>query len=373
MGKMILIVVVGSILIFGLVNLSLNTKITNSTQQAVDNYNNIQVRNICNSTAQILIAKLGDNPSLRVNSPASMNLMNGSTSYTITDIYMDSDSLIKLNIVGNYNSVQKTVIVYVKKKSVSSGFTPAAVLAAISANNNVQTLGNLVVDGRNHDLNGNVISNTGTLAIWTTNNYSERGNSQIGATVSKVDYAPAKNNNTDFYMENVVYPGGYPNTPDKVLGGTLGGYTEGTLKNIAISGKGGSQYVTNPALLNYPLAGVTYVELPSSEIWNPSNVDGSGILIVHNSSTDAAIKNLNSGTFKGLIIADDMVHVHTTIIGAIVCLTSNPSEGNCIGNGNGTVLYSSAAINQGVATTQTSSSAGYGYENHRMGIKYWYE
>jgi hypothetical protein len=141
------------------------------------------------------------------------------------------------------------------------------------------------------------------------------------------------------------------------MGGTANGYPEGTLKTIALSGVNGSQYVTNPGLLNYPLQGVTYVEISSGSTWLPVNFgsNGRGILVVHNSATNAVMKNLNSGTFKGLIIADDMVHVHMDIIGAIFLLTTGPSEGNCIGNGNGSLLFCRDAVNQGVQGAGGSS------------------
>ncbi len=373
MGKMVLILVIGSIVILGLLNYNINEKIYNSTQQAVDNYNYTQVRDICNSTAQVLIAELGDNPNLRISSPAAINLLNGSASYTISDTYMDSDSLIKLNITGKYDTAQKNTIVYLLKILINNGFIPASVLAAISTNNAVQTLGTMVVDGRNHDLNGNLVSGSGTLAVWTTNHYSQSGNSKLGATIKGVDYTPTKKNTSNLYAQNTPYPGGYPGTPDQVLGGTTGGYSDGTLKSIAVSGVQGSQYVTDPSKLKYPLSGVTYVELSSGGIWNPANVQGSGLLIVHNSSTNAAIKNINSGTFTGLIIADDMVHIQTTIIGAVICLTTNPSEGNCIGNGNGSILYSTIAVKKAVSDTQKTWTPGYGYASHRMAIKNWYE
>jgi hypothetical protein len=72
------------------------------------------------------------------------------------------------------------------------------------------------------------------------------------------------------------------------------------------------------------------------------------------------MKNLNSGTFKGLIIADDVVHIHTNIIGGLICLSPAPSEGNCIGNGNGSVLYSTEAITAATGGAGTSVSSGSG-------------
>jgi hypothetical protein len=115
---------------------------------------------------------------------------------------------------------------------------------------------------------------------------------------------------------------------------------------MAQSGANGGQYVTASASLTFPLSGVTYVELASGDIWQSMDFgNSSGVLIVHNSSTNAAIKNLNSGTFKGLIVADDIEKIHIQIIGAVIALGSSPS-GNCIGNGSGEILYSSAALTQ---------------------------
>jgi hypothetical protein len=98
--------------------------------------------------------------------------------------------------------------------------------------------------------------------------------------------------------------------------------------------------------LTYPLHGITYVELPNGGEWNPVDFgEGSGgILVVHNAQTNAAMKNLNSGTFAGFIIADDMVHIQATILGGAFLLSPTPSEGNCIGNGTGSVLFSRDSI-----------------------------
>ncbi len=57
------------------------------------------------------------------------------------------------------------------------------------------------------------------------------------------------------------------------MGGTSAGFPSGFLKSYAQSGSGGSQYVTNPSSLTYPLTGVTYVEI--SGTWNSANITGS--------------------------------------------------------------------------------------------------
>lgn len=164
--------------------------------------------------------------------------------------------------------------------------------------------------------------------------------------------------------------GSNPLSPDSLMGGPLNGYPEGTLKAIAMSGAGGSQYTTNPATLTYPPRGVTYVELPDGGLWNSANITGSGILVVHNSKVNAGIKNLNTGPFKGILLADDIVHVHCDIIGAVIAISSSPSSGNCIGNGSGRILYSGDAVTNAtnLANLRSSNSVSVNQQ-----ILYWFE
>ena len=165
------------------------------------------------------------------------------------------------------------------------------------------------------------------------------------------DIVPLKPADTSVVRANQP-AGDYPGTPDSVLGGTAAGFPEGTLKSIALAGIAGSQYTTNPASLHYPLSGVTYVELPSGSMWNSPNINGSGILVVHDSTKDAIMKNMSPSTFVGLLICDDISHINSKfmIIGAVVGLTPDPSKTNEIGNGNSEILYSGDAIANAIAT-----------------------
>ena len=200
------------------------------------------------------------------------------------------------------------------------------------------------MDGRDHDSAGTLQAGQGVPGIWTTSTMTQGGNSRIGGTVSGSDFSPAKPGSPGTILTGQTWPGGYPSSPDSVLGGPQLGFPEGTLKALAQSGVGGSQYNANPSTLTYPLRGVTYVELPSGGTWQDMSVEGEGMIVVHNTMRNAIMKNLSTGTFRGLIIADDIIHIHATIIGAIVGLTSSPSEGNCIGNGSGTVAYSTETV-----------------------------
>ncbi len=236
---------------------------------------------------------------------------------------------------------------------------PPGVHGGVTANSVVTTSGRMTVDGRDHDIDGNVIAGQGSLGISTASLLRQRGNSKVGGTASTLDYAPSKTPPASIIEENASYT--FPSTPDAVFE-----QTEGTLKSIAQSGADGGQYVTDPATLTFPLSGVTYVELADGGTWNGVSFGANsgcsqpgrcsqGVLVVHNSAGNAVIKNLNSGAFIGLIIADDIDKIHTTILGAAITLTVSPS-GNCIGNGNGEILYGSEALLD--ASTALAGSGG---------------
>jgi len=286
---------------------------------------------------------------------SSVSLGSGNYSVIIMDnddsdgnIYSDTDGIILVNSTGKVSvapGMTKTIQTYME---VLPPPPPPTIRGAIVAAGPVKTLGSLTMDGRDHDIDGNLISKKGTLGLSTTQTFQQSGNSKVGGTKDVVDYSPIKPGNpaiieaTNWSAQADWGSGGFPNTPDKVMN-----FSEGTLKAIAQSGQNGSQYVTNPSSLTFPLSGVTYVELASGATWQSMDFgNSSGILVVHNTATNAIMKNLNGGTFRGLIIADDIVHIHTTIIGAVMNLTSAPSTGNCIGNGSGSVLYSNEAIGQ---------------------------
>lgn len=375
MGKAALIVLLGGIVTLTMLTVNFQSKTTEARQIAVTSHANNQSRNICNSTVGMLMSTLADNPDYRTSTLQTRSLFNGTAVYSIKGVLLPSmtDSVIQIKVTGVYFGDSSSVEVSVRKPS-GGGFLPGPVKGAVSTNNPVETIGTLIVDGRDHDLSGNLIADNGTLGIWTTSSLSQKGNSKIGST-NGVDFAPSKkvSGNPNYVLTNQTYPGGYPDTPDKVLGGASNGYPEGTLKSIAQSGKNGNQYVTDPSSLTSPFQGVTYVELPSGDTWQSMSIQGEGILIVHNSANNAIMKNLNHGTFKGLLIADDIVHVHADIIGAVVGLSPSPSSGNCIGNGNGTIKFSRQAIMDATGKTKSGGNSDFGYARQRLEVIQWYE
>lgn len=374
MNNISVFLILGGIIIFGIISFNTYERLKGATDNSVNYYTSTQARNICNSAVGTLISDLADNTSWRVKTVASRSYDEGIISYTIKDTILNGENRIEVFCAAMVGSSYDTIIAYVKPPA--DGFIPACLRAAITTNNPTNTLGNIEIDGRNYKLTGELIPNSGTLGMWSTNVISQGGSSTIGGTYNGVDYAPTRPANSNVIAMNQTWPGGYPDSPDKVLGES-NGFPEGKLMQIAKSGSGGSQYVTDPKNLTFPLKGVTYVELPANpkkNSWKAQNIQGSGILVVHNSALDAKIENLNSGTFTGLLIADDIVHIHTDIIGAVVGLTPSPSEGNCIGNGNGSVKFSSEAVMKATKDVSPSAAAkNFGFGKYRLEVTDWFE
>ncbi len=374
MSRFILIIVLGGYITYSITSMTQNKNVTQATENSVNSYSQTKARNIANSTIQMLMSKVADNESWRQTTPVTMQVFDGSAEYTVSDANFNGENLIKYSVTANVYGTTKQVTAYSGERSLF----PGGIRGAITANNPVDTKGNITIDGRNHTVDGTLVNGSGSYSIWGSSTISQNGNSKYGGTYDGSDYAPTKPGDPNIISENQIWPGGFPDSPDKVMGGEDKGFSEGTLLDIANSGVNGSQYVTDPDDLNGPFSGVTYLEMSGSKekdrTWQSMDITGSGILIIHNSSTNSIMKNINSGTFKGLIIVDDMVHIHADIIGAVVILTSSPSSGNCVGNGNGNVLYSSEAVKDAMKQVGLqTSSFNFGFGKNRLNVKYWFE
>ncbi|MBU0561584.1 MAG: hypothetical protein ABIJ40_08195 [Bacteroidota bacterium] len=403
MGRASLIMFFGALLVFGIANVTKINTVSQATDVAVEYYSEIQNRNISNSTAEYLISYLGDNPTYVTSHANSLSIFYGNATYTIADTSFSGSDYKKLKIYSDFHLDTKSSEILVQVPV--QGFIPTTVQASVSSRSPISTLGNLTVDGRDHDITGtSIISNSGTFGVWTTSTLSIGGSSQIGGTKSGLDYVPSgKPGNPNTYSEGASYSGGYPDNPDSALGGKANGFPPGALKSKAQSGANGSQYTTNPASLTMPLRGVTYVELASNSKWEPNSLTGSGILIVHNTSFSASLAKINGGKFTGLVIVDHIDKVHGDIVGGIIVLSDTPpkddedddkgkgkdkekddddkdggeeSKGKyreVLGNGNGKILYSNAAIKFATSTVSSTTTQNYGWAKKRLTAIRWYE
>lgn len=295
----------------------------------------------------------GDNGQLLSN----VSFGNGSYDVHVTDNkdgdddrWDDKDGTIIVTSTGSSSNGPKRVLEIVVTRIT---LIPTGLRGAVTSNGSIVTDGDMQIDGRDHDMDGNVIATCGcgTLGISTTSILTQDGSSDIGGTFSGTDYAPSDpfGPGIPFIIEeNAAWIP--PATPEDVLGLTV----VDQLKTLAQSGIKGSKYVTDPSELTFPLSGITYVELPDGATWNARSGERSvdfegstGILIVHNEMTNAGLEKTSTGTFRGIVIADKYDKIDNTIIGAVVTLASDSRQ---IGDGDGEIRYSQEGVDSALAS-----------------------
>jgi len=343
MGKMVIILIVGLTIIVGIISASITGRTSDASKTSAAGFTKTYAKDIASSAAEYYVLQLKTTPSLR-GTFSIASVLGGSATVTIQQPNPSRDSLI-IQSTGQYSGVSESVTAV--WQSVQKTPTFRATFTAYSPS--AATLSDMYVDGRNYRSNGvTIAAGSGTFAISSAQpSYVNNPKAYIGGTTYVT--SPATDLNTTYPEDarsvetNAAWPTGYPNSPDKVLG-----FSEGTLKSMAQSGTpAGSQYVTDPHALTYPLRGITYIELPNGtkeEVDLKTNP--SGILIVHNSAVDAEIDKLevSADPFKGIIIVDKIIHIHTDVLGAMMLLAVNTSLGNCKGNKDHYIRYSTEVI-----------------------------
>lgn len=358
-GKGIIVLVTGVIIITGMIMLNIAASSTEIVKNFGDYYIRQTTQNIAQSGVNLALTRLGEDRDWR-DGFEKIHIADGFAVVRVYDTYFDSIPAIAIFSVGqtDFGSGQKRRDTSIAWVFYSIKQRPIAIRGLLTLNANSAVNGNITLDGRDHDMAGNLISTNGIPAVWTTKEtfVLESDAARVGGTNGGVDYAPSNPANPASMLLGQTYPGGFPMTPDSVFGGADYTFPEGTLKAIAKSGFAGSQYVTDIKQLQYPLAGVTYVEMPTTDpqnVWSSASIEGNGILIVHNTARNAVLNNA-SGKFKGLIIADDIMHLHADILGGVIGFRNNLS-GNVVGNGNARILYSAKALEEAAKFLETAS------------------
>ena len=388
MARYILIIVMGGMFTFGISNITQNSKLHQGTKNIVDNYSLTRARNIASDMTDILIMRLGNDINYRVDENNQTESLNGgSASYMIEDSFFEGDSIVKITVAAEFNGVEKLLTTYTSRPT--NGWVPPVVRGAWTANGPLNnTISDMFIDGRDHDLNLNLIPTTGVHGVSTSVEFINVENAAIGGTDNYIDYPMTYPEVPEVIEEYYDWGGHFPESPDEALG-----LPEGTLKDAAKTGEYGSQYLLNPPLdgkyltgLTYPISGVTYIEVNNGkdyEIQLEQN-GNNGILIFHNEYTNSRFKGVkydattSTGQFTGLLISDYSFHHHIDILGSVIMLSPNlETEKNCNGNADHWVYYSSEAIGNATETVAKisgeSGSVGYGFGRKRVSILAVYE
>jgi hypothetical protein len=358
-GRALVIVVVGMMFNASIFMNRMNKATSETTLHTGRQFMLQQAQNLAHGGVNIALRRLMDDATWR-SGFTNLNMIGGRVTVAVTDTVFDGTSVVAVHGFGNAGELDGEEITATSTAFMRKGFLPPGVKGLITTRGPVALNGNILIDGRDHTISGGVRTELGTYGIWSESTVRQGGSADVGGTLDRTDFLPARPAEPGVIKE-LQPPAGIA-TPDDVLGGSSTGFAEGSLKAIAQTGVAGSQYVNDPSRLRYPLRGITFVELPEGSEWKGAHIEGSGILVVHNAAGDATLKNVNSGRYIGLVIVDDLVHLHSQIIGAVVLLTPRPSSGNVMGNGNGSAKFSREAIF--AATANLMRFVGNGSSSH---------
>jgi len=241
--------------------------------------------------------------------------------------------------------------------------TPAVPHGALSSNSSIQLTGDIIVDGRNHTIDGALVDSLDTsYAKVCEENKPAVMLTDLADTTdvknAKKNSGPTRRGNELFapteYVEKdstIVYV-----TPEQILG-----LDQGDLDLII---QDADTYVLPDSIV-----GLVYVDgdYGSKAIDGTNHINGTGMLVVHNPLYDprehdpshpmynasrasdpayapANLGNINGGTFHGIVIADkiDKIDGNLTVLGAIIALSN--VDATKVGAGTANILYSCEAI-----------------------------
>ena len=115
MSRFVLIIVLSGFITYSIISLTQNKNVTQATENSVDNYAKTKVRNVANSTVQMLMSKVADDYNWRVTSPVTKQIFDGEATYTVTDETFDGEDLIKYSVTANVFGTTNQVIAYTDK------------------------------------------------------------------------------------------------------------------------------------------------------------------------------------------------------------------------------------------------------------------
>ena len=124
MGKAILIFLLGSMAIFGVINIFNNNNVKRVLGTSVNYYSDTRARNIGNSAMQMILSQLADSNTWRVTTAQSINMLNGVARYTVVDSSSPSNpsGLVKATVYAYCSGTDTTIV---KPKTIVAYFHPA--------------------------------------------------------------------------------------------------------------------------------------------------------------------------------------------------------------------------------------------------------
>jgi hypothetical protein len=155
MGKSILLITLGMSVIISFFILRLNANSKEGLSVSVDMFEQNQARLISNSGVEVYLEKLKADKSLLGQTFTNNNLLGGKYDVTI----QGPDTMIKVTSIATFQDATHKTIVYAKADKIPFKPGPGAMYltaSTISSFKKTGIGGSVLIDGNNHDINGNL-------------------------------------------------------------------------------------------------------------------------------------------------------------------------------------------------------------------------
>ena len=321
MGKVVIIMVLGLSIGFGIISSSLSRSNMETLDTTTGYFKYSNARNIAHSAINLKLRKVdnGESPTASI----SGSVMGGT--YLVDSIFFRNDSLGLRSTAQYLDTIYRVRTMFRRYPKPFPTVGAAVGLHVFGVGFNMS--GSPFIDGNNHDINGNLISPSvpannlpGVETMNKPDSITVAGySSKIAGSPTKVGVNPGMANPADFGSEYIAMA-------DYT-------YSPGTYGSNMTWGS-----VTNPVIV-YANAGVDLVKFAGS-------IEGWGVLVC-----SGDIQFSGSFTFHGLVIpySDTQIDFATTtgtprIIGAVLMGGATGSTFEM--KGNGEALYSKDAIDK---------------------------
>ena len=193
-GRALLFIILVTFIIAGMITDRINASNRRQAENIVSMHFRHEGRNLARTGVNMALTRIEADTAWRAgyaSAASPMSLFGGSLFVTVSDTDFFGKNVVRIASVASTGppggpTRSDTSIAYVFRT-----FMPGSIMAAITTNNDVMTNGDLLVDGREHDLQGNLVPNSGTWALWTTRDYlMPTGSSTKRSTASWARSAP---------------------------------------------------------------------------------------------------------------------------------------------------------------------------------------
>ena len=332
MGKSSLIVVLGVSVIVAFFILKLNANSKENLSATVNMFEQTQTRLIANAGVEIYLEKLYADPSLINTTSSSQSLFNGSYVVNLSGTLPN----VRVTSTATFQTVTHISVADAVLEPVKFPNLPGGMYFATSAIDGAKAIGNMNVNGENHDANGVELNDgTGVLGI------SVDTNEQLAIINEEIKKDPSK-------VKGLL--------PDGTFGDGSAGLSDPNtredwakiyqwLSNAAdVTYLDGEKIPSTLGNLSAPQITLINNTDPTKEIQINANTTGAGILVVNGN-----VRFAGGFNYKGIVLCYKETAFNVTSVGTNQVIGGIIIAGKSVdytGGGTMNVKFSSEVLNQ---------------------------